>query len=126
VTAAFFAVAALPTFLLVRERGVPRRPPGRGLLRGAVSRGFGRLAETAREAGRLRDLVTFLISYFFAMAGLSVVVAFAFVYGDQVIGWSVGIQQLTFVVTQLAAAGGALGFGWLQGRIGDKATYMLT
>lgn len=128
ITAVFFTVAALPSFLLLRDRGPRRRLRGDALrvVASAGRRAFGRLATTAREAGRLRDLATFLVSYFFAMAGLSVVVAFAFVYGDQVVGWSPAIQQLTFVVTQLTAAAGALGFGWLQGRIGDKPTYVLT
>lgn len=130
VTAGFFALASVPTFVWLRDRRPGRTLGGAGgftrSLRTAARRGFGRLATTAREAGQLRDLATFLVSYFFAMAGLSIVVAFAFVYGDQVIGWSTRIQQFTFVVTQLSAAAGALAFGWLQGRIGDKTTYMLT
>lgn len=123
ITAAFFFVAALPTFLLVRERAVPRPlPPGETV----ATIGFRQLRETVSSLRDHRDLMTFFGSFFFAMAGLSIVISFAFVYGDQVIRWSTGAQTLMFVLTQLTAAAGALGFGWLQSRIGDVRTYALT
>lgn len=123
VTGAFFLLAAIPTFLLVRERARPRPlPPGQTW----ASVGFGRVRETVRALGDYRDLMVFFASFFFAMAGLSIVIAFAFVYGDQVIGWSTTTQSLMFVLTQLTAAGGALGFGFLQDRIGDLRTYAIT
>jgi UMF1 family MFS transporter len=123
ITALWFGLAAIPTFLLVRDRSRPKPlPPGKTWF----TVGFTQLASTLREARRYRDLWVFLISHFFAMAGLSIVVAFAFIYGDQVIHWSPGTQAAMFVLTQLTASIGALGFGWLQGRIGDKQTYALT
>jgi UMF1 family MFS transporter len=122
IVALWFALASLPTFLLLRE---PARASGTPA-RGSVFDGFTRLAATAREIPRYRDLALFLLSYLFAMAGLSIVITFAFIYGSQVIHWSAGTQALMFGITQLTAAFGALGFGWLQGRIGDKRTYALT
>jgi UMF1 family MFS transporter len=123
VTAVFFALSAIPTFLLLKERGQARpRPSGASYL----SIGCERLGRTLRELGDFRDLLTFLISLFFAMAGLSIVIAFAFIYGDQVIGWDARTQMLMFILTQLSAAGGALGFGWLQDRMGSKRTFDLT
>lgn len=121
VTAAFFLIAALPTFLLLKDRSQPRPVEG-----SPWTAGFRQIAETAREARRYRDLMVFFLSYFFAMAGLSVIIAFAFVYGDQVVRWRPMTQQAMFVLTQIAATVGALLFRGLQGRIGDKATYMLT
>jgi len=123
VTAAFFFVGALPTFLLLRERAEPRPlPPGETWW----SVGFTQLRRTLAALGSLRDLMVFFGSFFFAMAGLSIVIAFAFIYGDQVIRWSPGTQTLMFVVTQLTAAGGALAFGFLQARFGNLNTYGLT
>ncbi len=121
ITAAWFALAAVPTFLLLRDRYVPA-PTTEPL----VARALGQLRGTLREARSYRDLLVFLTSYFFAMGGLSIVVAFAFIYGDQVIHWSSGTQSAMFVLTQLTATAGALLFGWLQGRIGDKAAYLLS
>lgn len=122
-TGLFFLLAGLPTFLLLKERGTPRvLPPGESLL-GA---GFRRLGRTLRELRDFRDLIIFLFSFFFAYAGLSIVISFAFIYGDQVIGWSSGAQAGMFVLTNVSAAVGALLFGFIQERLGDKRTYNIT
>ncbi|MGH9457037.1 MAG: MFS transporter [Thermoanaerobaculia bacterium] len=123
ITALFFLVAAIPTFLFLRERGTPRvLPPGENY----VTIGFRRLGRTMRELRDFRDFVGFLVSFFFAMAGLINVISFAFIFGDQVIQWSRTTQTLMFVVTQLTAAAGAVLFGLIQDRIGDKKTFGIT
>jgi UMF1 family MFS transporter len=123
ITGAFFLLAGIPTFLLLKERGTPKvLPAGQGY----VAAGFKRLGQTMREVRSFRDLITFLFSFFFAYAGLSIVISFAFIYGDQVIRWSSSSQQIMFVLTNVSAAVGALIFGFIQDRIGDKITYNLT
>jgi UMF1 family MFS transporter len=123
VTALFFLVAAIPTFMFLRERGTPKvPPPGEPLL----AMGFRRLVETGRALAGFRDLLVFFVSFFFAMAGLSIVIAFAFIYGDQVIRWSATSQMLMFVITNLTASVGAVGFGFLQKRWGNLRTFNLT
>jgi MFS transporter, UMF1 family len=123
ITGAFFLVAGIPTFLLLKERGTPKAlPPGESYL----GVGFRRLGQTLREVRSFRDLIVFLCSFFFAYAGLSIVISFAFIYGDQVIQWSSSAQATMFVLTNISAAVGALIFGFIQDRIGDKVTYSLT
>jgi len=123
VTAIFFLLAAIPTFMFLRERGTPKvLPPGDSLL----GMGFRRLLATGRALGGFRDLLVFFVSFFFAMAGLSIVIAFAFIYGDQVIRWSATSQMLMFVITNLTASVGAVGFGFLQKRWGNLRTFNLT
>jgi len=123
VTALFFLVAAVPTFMFLRERGTPKTlPPGDTLL----GMGFRRIVETGRALGGFRDLLMFFVSFFFAMAGLSIVIAFAFIYGDQVIRWSPTSQMLMFVITNLTASVGAVGFGFLQKRWGNLRTFNVT
>ncbi len=123
ITAAFFMLAALPTFALLRERGTARElPPGQTLL----GLGFRRLAQTLRELRAFRDLMLFFVAVFFAMAGLSVIIAFTFIYGDQVVRWSARSQMLMFVLTNLTASAGAVGFGFLQARWGNLRTFNLT
>jgi hypothetical protein len=73
-----------------------------------------------------RDLARFFGSLFFSMAGLSVAISFAFIYGDQVIRWSPGAQVGMFVLTNVAASVGAIAFGKLQSRWGNLRTYRLT
>jgi UMF1 family MFS transporter len=122
-TAGWFALAAVPTFLLLRDRGLPRPlAAGASLIGSALSQ----VRSTLSLLPKLRDLSFFLLSYLAAMAGLSIVVSFAFIYGDQVIGWSASTQALMFVLTQISATLGAVGFGFLQGWLGDKPTFGLT
>ena len=121
--ALFFMLAAIPTFLWVKEPGARKElPPGETF----VSMGFKRLGETMRMIGQFKDLGVFLISVFFAMAGIYIVISFAFIYGDQVVRWDETVRVLMFVVVQITAAIGAFSFGFIQDKIGAKLTYNIT
>ncbi|HMB98326.1 MAG TPA: MFS transporter [Balneolaceae bacterium] len=121
--AAFFLFAAIPTFVWVKEPGVRNKlPEGESF----TSVGFQRLGRTMKEIGKFRELAIFLISVFFAMAGIYIVISFAFIYGDQVVKWDEEVRVLMFVVVQVTAAAGAFLFGYLQDKIGAKLTYNLT
>lgn len=121
--AAFFLVAAIPTFVWVKERGRRRRlPPGESLLRLGVSR----VAATLRELPHYRDLAILMLSIFFSMAGIYIIISFSFIYGAQVIGWDESVRVLMFIVVQITATLGAIGFGFLQSGIGAKRTYIIT
>ncbi|NIC07975.1 MFS transporter [Billgrantia bachuensis] len=119
--AAFFLVTAIPTFLWVKERGTPQ--PHRKRYREIA---WERVSTTLHELRRFRDLGIFLVSLLFSMAGVYIIIAFAFIYGAQVIGWDESIRNVMFIIVQITAAAGALGFGFLQDRIGTKITYQLT
>ncbi len=120
--AVFFLVAALPTFVFLRERGPRRKVLGRLQL----SMGFrrvGRALVTLRARPELRDL---FISIFFVMAGIYIIISFTFIYGSQIIQWEEQTRVYMFVITQITAAMGALGFGYLQDRIGAVFIYRVT
>ncbi|PKD43632.1 MFS transporter [Rhodohalobacter barkolensis] len=121
--ALFFMLTAIPTFLWVKEPGARKELPAGETF---VSMGFKRLGDTMKEIGEFRDLAIFLISVFFAMAGIYIVISFAFIYGDQVVKWNETVRVLMFVVVQITAAIGAFSFGFLQDRIGAKTTYNIT
>lgn len=121
--ALFFMLAAVPTFVWVKEPGKRKELPVGETF---VSMGFKRLGETMKEVPRFRDLGIFLISVFFAMAGIYIVISFAFIYGDQVVGWDESVRVLMFVIVQITAAAGAVLFGIIQDRIGAKLTYNFT
>ena len=119
----FFLIAAIPTFLWVKERSKPRElPEGENYL----SIGIKRLKRTCMEIRDFKDLVILLASFFFAYAGLSIVIVFAFIYGKQIIKWEGNTQIYMFVVTQCTAAGGAFLFGYIQDRWSAKKTFFLT
>ena len=121
--AGFFLVAAIPTFLWVRERGQPRAlPSGTGYL----SLGISRVATTLHALSAYRDLAVLLASIFFAMNGIYIIITYAFIYGAQVIGWDEQVRTLMFIIVQITAAAGALGFGFIQDRLGARRTYQIT
>ena len=121
--AAFFLVAALPTFIWMKERG-PRRTLAAG--DNPVRAGFRRLRRTFDHVRHFPDLRWLLASIFFKMAGIYIIISFAFIYGAQVIGWDESIRIAMFVTVQITAALGAVAFGILQGRLGARLTYLIT
>ena len=121
--AAFFLIAAIPTFVWLQERGQRRsRPEKVPLLRLGVDR----IRRTWQEMHHFHDLRSLLVSIFFAMSGIYIIIAFSFIYGSQVIGWDDHVRVLMFVTVQITAAVGAIGFGWLQTKIATKTTYIIT
>jgi MFS transporter, UMF1 family len=121
--AIFFLLAAIPTFLWVRERGIARPlPPHTNYL--AI--GLRRVRTTISHMSRYHDLAVLLVSIFFAMNGIYIIITYAFIYGAQVINWDANVRTLMFVIVQITAALGAFGFGFLQDRIGSMRTYRLT
>jgi MFS transporter, UMF1 family len=123
VTGIFFFVTAIPTFLWVKDRIRPKALPAGETY---YSIGIKRLKQTISEIQSYRDLVILLSSFFFAYAGLSIVISFAFIYGDQIVEWSGTTQTLMFVITQITAACGAFLFGYIQDWWGAKKTFILT
>ncbi|MGP9569175.1 MFS transporter [Halomonas sp. AOP5-B2-8] len=119
--AGFFLITAIPTFLWLKERGTPQ-PCGVSYRHIALNR----VTVTFHELRHFKDLTTFLISLLFSMAGVYIIIAFAFIYGAQVIGWEESVRNIMFIIVQITAAAGALGFGWLQDRLGAKRTYQIT
>ncbi|MBS3953830.1 MAG: MFS transporter [Methylomicrobium sp.] len=122
--AAFFVfVTAIPTFLWVRERGVSRPlPPGTGYFRLGISR----VRSTIAHIKDRRDLGVLLVSIFFSMCGIYIIITYAFIYGAQIIGWDEQVRTWMFIIVQITAALGAVAFGFVQDRLGAMFTYRLT
>jgi UMF1 family MFS transporter len=121
ITAAAFALCALPTFLLLKERAQPR-PPAAGFAREALSRVAASLAH-ARQHG---DLFRFLVCIVFYQAGIQAVITLAAIYAQQAMGFDTRQTILLILVVNITAAIGALAFGHVQDRIGHKRAIALT
>jgi MFS transporter, UMF1 family len=122
-TALFFLLSGIPTFLLLKEH-----TPAQKLLSNEtfVGVGFKRLKETLNAIFHFRDLAIYLLSIFFAMAALSVVISFAFIYGSQEIKIEDIHTKVMFLFIQISAMIGAILFGIVQDKIGAKKTYNIT
>jgi UMF1 family MFS transporter len=120
ITAAFFAAASAPTFLLLRERA--RLPAQRAAPRSAVAR----LKETLRDAWRYADLRRFLVCVVFYQAGIQAVVTLAAIYAQQAMGFTTRDTLALILVVNVTAALGAFLFGHVQDRLGHIRTLVLT
>jgi len=119
--AGFFLLAAIPTFVWLKERGQPQP-----VVTNFHQIAWRRVTTTLHELHRFQDLSRFLVSLLFSMAGVYIIIAFAFIYGAQVIGWDESVRNIMFIIVQITAAVGAVGLGWVQDRIGAKRTYQIT
>jgi UMF1 family MFS transporter len=111
ITAAIFALAALPTFLWLKERATPASVPG-------ARAAFARLLETARDARKYRDLLLVFGCGVCYQAGVATVIALAAIYAEQVMGFKTADTILLILAVNVTAAIGAFGFGYAQDRIG--------
>ena len=116
ITAVMFALAALPTFLWLRERAVPQ-PLAAG--ENYFWIGFARVRHTLVHASRYRDLFRFLVSLAVYYCGINTVVVLAAIYAQEVMGFSMQENIMLILVVNVTAAIGALGFGLAQDRLGS-------
>ncbi len=117
ITAAFFALAAAPTFLFLKERAVP-------LVR--TEGPWKRMMQTLHKANEYRDLRRFLVCILFYQAGIQTVIALAAIYAQQVMKFTTEQTITLILVVNVTAAAGAFGFGYLQDRIGHVRSIALT
>ena len=122
ITAAIFAIAALPTFVLLRERSIPSRDP---LIRSYVAQGLLRVAQTLRHARHYQDLFRFLVTLVVFQAGMSTVIVVAAIYAQETLGFSSTDLIFLIMLVNVTAAAGALSMGHLQDRIGSARSLAL-
>ena len=123
---AFFAVAALPTFLLVRERS-HARPGYEDASAGRLFRaGVDELRESWDLVRQYPVLFRFFLAFTVYMAGLEVVIKFIGIYATSELHLTPGDLISLFLILQISAAAGALGFGYLETKLGAKSTVLLT
>ena len=123
ITAGAFALAAVPTFLWLRERAVPSPlAPGETWL----LVGFARVRDTLRHARRYRDLFRFLVTLTVYYAGIYTVVVLAGIYAQRVMGFEDDELIQLILAVNVTAAFGAFGFGLAQDRLGSVPTLVLT
>jgi UMF1 family MFS transporter len=117
ITAAFFAIAAAPTFLFLRERALPQP---------RMESPWARVRSTLRHSRQYRDLRRFLVCLLFYQAGITAVVALAAIYAEQAMKFTMQQTIVLILVVNITAAIGAFGFGYLQDAIGHVRAVALT
>jgi len=118
-TALVFALAAIPSFLFLRERTPATRRPPQGMLR--------RLrAAWVETRGHFPDFRMLLFCGACYQAGIAVVITLSAVYATQAMGFTMGQTMLLVFAVNIAAALGAFLFGYVQDRVGHKRALAVT
>jgi UMF1 family MFS transporter len=120
-SAAIFLIAALPTFLWLKERARPQPLPS-----GGYAGVFARTWHTVQHAREYKDLMRFLVCILFYQAGVQSVISLAAIYAQQAMGFGTKDTIMLILVVNVTASLGALAFGHVQDRIGHKTTIALT
>jgi UMF1 family MFS transporter len=123
ITAALYGGAALVTFALLRERS---RPQAAATARVGVGDSIARLRHTLQSARAHPDFMWLLACGCAYQAGISVVIALAAVYAEQVLGFKQTDTMMLVFLVNIAAALGAFAFGYAQDRIGHRRALSVT
>jgi UMF1 family MFS transporter len=123
IVAVYYGVMVIPTFLFLRDRSVKKAlPPGENY----ITMGFKQLRRTFSHIRRYRELVKLLVAFLVYNDGIVTVIGFAAIYAVDTIGFTSGEIMIMFVVLNVVAAAGALAFGRLADRIGQKRTILIS
>lgn len=120
ITAIAFALAAVPTLLVLRERARPRP------VSGVVALAKARLRQALSSSHGLVDLRRFLACIACYQAGVATVITVAAIFTTQALGFTQQESIVLILVVNISAAAGALVFGVVQDRLGHRTTLAIT
>lgn len=119
--AAFFLIFSLPLFFFLKEkRTIVARTES------FVSIGFHRVWLTLTHLKNYRNLLIFLIAYFFYIEGVNTVIFFSGNYASTTLGFSETDLLIFFLTVQTTAIVGSILLGILADKIGQKKTIIIT
>lgn len=121
--AVWWLVFSLPLILWVRERPasfavVEKRSRPRRILRHSAS--------VFRDLRLFNQLWTFLLAYIFFTNGIETTISSASIFGNEELGMDTGALIVLFLIVQFTAFPGALLFGVLVDRFGNKISLMIS
>jgi len=88
--------------------------------------GFGRTIATARKLLGFKQLLLFVLAYFFYNDATQTVIAVSGAYAEETLGLEAEAIIITFLIVQFVAFGGAFAFGALAGRVGAKRSILIS
>jgi UMF1 family MFS transporter len=124
ITAAIFAVASLPAFLFLRERGAAQPPVAGDSIQWRAA--FAQLGQSLGSLRSFPDLRRFLWCIVWYQAGVQTVVALAAIYAEQALKFETADTIRLILLVNITAAVGAAFFGQVQDRLGHVRTLAVT
>ncbi|MFC7459879.1 MFS transporter [Hydrogenophaga defluvii] len=123
ITAVVFAVAAVFTFTLLRERA---QANPQALAQSGLRASLARLRATWRQARHYRDFMWLMGCAVAYQGGVAVAITLAAIYAEQVVGFAPQETMVLIFALNIAAALGAFAFGYGQDRVGHKRALAIT
>ena len=121
VAALFFLIFSLPLFFFLKEkRAVVAKTES------FVKIGFHRVWGTITHLRSYRNLLTFLIAFFFYIEGVNTVIFFSGNYASTTLGFSDTDLLIFFLTVQTTAIIGSVLLGIVADKIGQKKTIVIT
>ena len=114
---------SLPAFFLLREFPAQGTERDRGPL---LLAGFRRIGHTFRNVRRYRTLFLFLLAFLLYNDGIETVISMSPSFGTEVLRMTQAELIRMFLVVQFVAFAGALAFGYLSDRMGNKPVIIIT
>lgn len=111
---------SLPLFLVT-----PDSPSNSRSVRQALGSGLGNLARTIRGLGNYRNIAVYLVARMIFNEGFIVLMMFTGVFAAGLLHWTATMLTAEGLINSVVAVLGALFAGWLDDRIGSKASCML-
>ncbi len=125
-TAALFALVALPSLWVLRERAQAVPDTADWQLKDWLKASWGRLAQTWHNAKALVDLRRFLLCVLIYHAGVQTVITLAAVYAQEVMGFQISQTIFLILIVNITAAFGAWAFGFFQDRLGHAKSLRMS
>ncbi len=123
VVAGWFGLFSIPSLILLKDRNrIPGSPVPEGLLR----MGLGRIVGTFKEIRKHRNLMRFLVAYFFYNNAVITIIVFAVAFSRDTLSFTTTENIILIIVMNIIAAPGAFAFGWIAQEVGAKRTIMIT
>lgn len=120
--AAWYAIFSIPLFIMVKEEKQEKLAFSRELF----SKATAQFVNTFQEIRNYRDIFRMLIARIFYNDGLVTIIAFGAIYAVGTFGFSTQDTLIFGIVLNVSAGLGAIGFGYLDDKLGGKTTIQIT
>jgi UMF1 family MFS transporter len=123
ITALYFALAAVPIFLWLRERAQPQAlPEGENYLTVALRQ----LRRTIKAVRRFREFIKFIIAFLIYNDGILMTLDFGAILGAVLFGMEQQELIIFMIIVQLASVAGAYLFGLIADDFGSKRSLLVS
>jgi UMF1 family MFS transporter len=117
ITALFFLISSIPTFLQVRQVNEPEvLPAGMTTLQMA----FSKLSQTFKDVKRYREFIKYAVSFLIYNDGIMMLMDNAALVAAILFGFKTSELIVLIIILQIAGAAGAYLFGWISNQQSSK------